>query len=761
MAAGTVKGITIEIEGKTSGLVKSLGNVNKALNQTQQSLKTVEKALKLDPKNVDALKTKQNLLNQAIQETEEKLELEKKAATDAAEALEKGTITKNQYDTLQAEVAKTSSELQNLKKSAKETNDQLKSVGGDSKLKNFTDQLEKAQKKLKDLGTSLTKTGKNLTKYVTAPIAAVGTIAVKTAADFDASMSKVQAVSGATADDMEKLRSKAREMGENTKFSASEAAEAMNYMAMAGWKTEDMLSGISGIMDLAAASGEDLGTTSDIVTDALTAFGLEAKDAGHFADILAAASSNANTNVSMMGESFKYVAPVAGAMGYSAEDVSIALGLMANSGIKASQAGTSLRTILTNMASPTDKMADAMEKLGVRLDDGNGNMRSFRDIMKDLRKGFGDLKMPVADFEKKMELLDEQLEDGIITEKQYNEETDELTKQAFGAEGALKAEAAASLAGNRGMSALLAIVQASPEEFDKLTTAIDGSNGAASNMAEIMQDNLEGRVTKMKSKLQELGIQIGEKLIPIIEKVVDWISSLIDWFSGLDDTTQTIIITILGLSAVLGPLITVIGSIISGVSGVIGVVKSVTTAIGGAGGLSAVLSSTIAGPLAAVVLSITAIIAVIENWEDIMEVLEWVWESVCEGIKDLIQGLANVWNDVVDSIVDGIENITGAIAEANAEAARQEALADKAYASQATIRRNVEMYHSAYGITGQKSFAGSNSQAAIQYERAQSATNARNQSNSSHYTNIYVGSGSASKVVSDSGRANNKAGGGR
>lgn len=760
MAAGTIKGITIEIEGKTSGLVKSLGNVNKALSETQKSLSTVEKALKLDPKNVDALKTKQQLLNQAIAETEDKLKIEKQAAADAAKALEDGTITKNQYDTLQAEVAKTSSELTKLKDSAQKTNTQLKQLGGGTKLKSLQDQLDKAAQKMKSLGSKMTSLGKGMSKYVTVPIAAAATAAVKTAADFDASMSKVAAISGATGKDLDALKSKAREMGENTKFSASEAAEAMNYMAMAGWKTEDMLNGISGIMDLAAASGEDLGTTSDIVTDALTAFGLQAKDSGRFADVLATASANANTNVSMLGESFKYVAPVAGAMGYSVEDISVALGLMANSGIKASQAGTSLRTILTNMAKPTDTMKAAMDKLGISLDDGEGHMKSFQQIMVDLRKGFSGLKMPADEFYQKMKLLEEQFDEGTISEKEFNSESEALAKQAWGAEGALKAEAAASLAGARGMSALLAIVNSSDEDFNKLTTAIEGSNGSASKMADIMQDNLEGRITKMKSKLQELGIQVGEKLIPIIEKVVGWISDLIDWFNGLDDSTQTIIITVGLLVAALGPVISVIGTLISGIGAVVGGISGVIAAINGAGGLSAVLSGLCTGPMAAVALSIGAIIAVTKNWEAIAEVLGFAWEKVCGAIAELMNGLKAIWNDVVDSIVDGIENVTGAIAAANAEAARQESLANAAYDSQASIRRNATVYKSAHGITGRKSFAGSNSMAAIQYERQQSQkTQSAIRTQTQSQVNIYMGSGNMGTVVAKSNKTNAKRGG--
>lgn len=241
-------------------------------------------------------------------------------------------------------------------------------------------------------------TAKTALKGVTIAVGAVSTAmtamagySIKVGSDFEAGMSKVSAISGATGSDLEALSDKAKEMGASTKFSATEAASAFEYMAMAGWKTEDMLSGIEGIMNLAAASGEDLATTSDIVTDALTGFGLTAADSAHFADVLAAASSNANTNVSMMGETFKYVAPVAGALGFSAEDTAVAIGLMANSGIKAGQAGTALRAMLSRLTKPTDEVQDAMDRLGVSITNSDGSMKSLNEVMADLREGFSGL----------------------------------------------------------------------------------------------------------------------------------------------------------------------------------------------------------------------------------------------------------------------------------------------------------------------------------------------------------------------------------
>ena len=311
--------------------------------------------------------------------------------------------------------------------------------------------------------------GNAMTK-VAGKVGEIGTAAIKVGMTFEAEMSKVSAISGATGDELSSLTDKAKEMGAKTKFSATESAQAMEYMAMAGWKTADMLNGIEGIMNLAAASGEDLATTSDIVTDALTAFGLSAQDSTHFADVLAAASSNANTNVSMMGETFKYVAPVAGALGFSVEDCGVAIGLMANSGIKAGQAGTSLRQMLSRLTKPTKEVQTAMNTLGLSLTDSVGNVKSLDTVMSDLRSGFSGLSK------------------------------------------AEQTQIATSLAGQEAMSGLLAIVNASDEDFNKLKNSIYNADGAAAEMAATMQDNLAGQITILKSGLEGLGISIYESV---------------------------------------------------------------------------------------------------------------------------------------------------------------------------------------------------------------------------------------------------------
>lgn len=310
-------------------------------------------------------------------------------------------------------------------------------------------------------------------------------------ATFESSMAKVSAISGATGEDLNKLTDKARELGANTKYSASEVGDGFTYMAMAGWKTEDMLAGMEPILNLATASGTDLATTSDIVTDALTAFGLKAEDTGHFADVLAAASSNSNTNVEMMGETFKYVAPIAGSLGYSIEDTSVAIGLMANAGIKWSQAGTSLRSIMTRLATPTRDMKDAMNKWGMSLTDASGKMRPFDEIMGDLRKNFADM-----------------------TEEE-------------------KATYAEMFAGQEAMSGLLSIVNASPDDFEKLTGAVNDSNGATQRMSDIMGDTTEGKIKELQSKLEELAIKGFDKLKPAIDKIIEVLGWAVDNFDKL------------------------------------------------------------------------------------------------------------------------------------------------------------------------------------------------------------------------------------
>lgn len=352
----------------------------------------------------------------------------------------------------------------------------------------------------------LAKTGVSAITTTLAGIAttlgAGATAAATVGSSFEAAMSKVSAISGASGKDLQSLTDKAKEMGAKTKFSASESAEALQYMAMAGWDTKSMLNGIDGIMSLAAADGLDLATTSDIVTDAITAFGLKASDSTHFADVLAKTSSSANTNVSMLGESFKYVAPLAGAMHYSVEDVSVALGLMANASVKGSMAGTSLKTALSNLASPTDAMAEVMKKYKISMTDANGEALPLIDVIKELRTKFSGLS-----------------------------ETEQTA-------------AASTLFGKEAMSGMLAIINASDKDFNTLVKNIDNADGSAQKMADTMQNNLQGQITILKSGLEGLGIEIyesmSEPLTDAAKEAQNYVSRLTEAFTegGLSEMIE-------------------------------------------------------------------------------------------------------------------------------------------------------------------------------------------------------------------------------
>lgn len=702
MGAQRIKGITIEIGGDTTKLVSALREVDRASAETKANLSDINKALKLDPANVTLLKSKQDELNNSIAEARARLETEQQAL------VELGKQDGFDENSKQAKDLKTQIELDKV--ALEQAQKALKDFGsvGSQQLKGIGKEIQEVGKKLGDIGTKISGVGQDLTTKLTVPIVTGLGGAVKITADFDAQMSKVKAISGATGDEFDQLREKAREMGANTKYSATEAGEAFEYMGMAGWKTEDMLEGISGIMNLAAASGEELGTTSDIVTDALTAFGMTAEESGRFADILAAAATNANTNVAMMGESFKYVAPVAGALGYSAEDVAVALGLMANSGIKADMAGTSLRNMFQRMAKPTKESQMAMDRLGLSLTDSEGNMLSFKQIMDQLRVSFSEINMSAEDYDKALDDLDQQLADGTLTQTKYDAALEELNKQAFGAEGAEKARAAAMLGGTRAMSGLLAIANAAEADYQQLNDAInnssetfarlaDGSvvplnealasgaevletyNGQAEAMAATMQDNLTGDITVLKSQLQELAISLGDLLMPALREVVGGIQSVVDWLNSLDEGTKETILQVALVAAAVGPVILVIGKIITGIGGLITAVGTITSAIGTVTGVLAGVTApmilipvAIAGIIAAIVLCVkhwdeikeaasTAATVIAQKWDEFKTKIKEIWDTTVTNIKTAVNNMktnvSNVFNTVKTDVVTKVTDL--------------------------------------------------------------------------------------------------------
>ena len=589
----------------------------------------------------DNLKQKLELQKTAHDQLKTKVEAAKKAYEDSAKATgedsEETQKLKAEYEKLSSQLSTSESQITKTetaitKQEAAVNQSKAALTEMEAELKNANAELARAPfdgyaAKAEKVGGTLTSVGQKLLPLSTS-IAGLGVAAVKTTADFDSEMSKVSAISGATGTDLDKLRGKAREMGAKTKFSASEAAQGMQYMAMAGWKTQDMMDGLEGIMNLAAASGEDLASTSDIVTDALTAFGLSAKDSSHFSDILAAASSNANTNVSMMGETFKYAAPVLGSLGYTAEDAALAIGLMANAGIKSSQAGTSLRGAITNLAKPTDTVAAAMDKYGISLTDSSGKMLSLRELMEQLRQKLGGLSE------------------------------------------AEQAQAAAALFGKNAMSGMLAIINGSDKDFEKLAGAIDNCDGSSEKMANTMNDNLQGQITILMSQLQELAISFGEILMPKIRDIVTHIQNFVDKLNAMDEGQKETILRIGMFVAALAPMLIGLGKVITFSADVSSALGTLSDGLVKAGGFSGVFTKAlglITSPAAIVVGAIAAITAVIIHlWntnEDFRNTITAIWQKIKDAFTTFAAGISERLS-AIKTIWDGFCNLLAPVLEA-------------------------------------------------------------------------------------------------
>lgn len=541
-------------------------------SRIQATKAAVEQSTAATGENSDETKALKEELAQLTKE-------EKDAAAQVSkteERLSKQTVATNKSEQALAELQ---GELQ-------KTNKELKSAAWDE----WTKKADKATEVMDNMGQKL--------MVVTGAVVGMGAAAVKTTADFDAEMSTVQSISGATGDDFDALREKALEMGSTTAFSASEAASAMEYMAMAGWSTEDMLDGIAGVMNAAAASGEDLAATSDILTDGLTAFGLAASDSAHFADVLVAAGNNANTSVAMMGETFKYAGAVCGTLGITVEDCAIATGLMGNAGIKASQAGTALRSGLSKLIDPTTEAAKAMEQYGFSIATTEDGSVDFMGTMQNLRSAMGDL---------------------------------DATTQA---------QALSTIFGTEAMSGWAAIVSASDADFQSLTEAIYGCEGAAEAAAAVKLDNLSGQITILKSTIEGIAIQIGDILMPTIRNVVARIQEWAAAFAAADEDTKKTILTVAGVVAAIGPLILGVSKVIKTVKNVVDAIEPVKK------GLKAVkLAITgLSAPVVAIIAVIAALVAAFMH----------LWNTN-EGFRTTIIGIWNEIKNTVSGFIDGLK----------------------------------------------------------------------------------------------------------
>ena len=440
------------------------------------------------------------------------------------------------------------------------------------------------------IGKSMTSVGSTLTKSVTVPLLGIGTAGLKVASDFDSAMSGVKAISGATGEEFDALRAKAIELGGSTAFSANEVAEAMTEMAKAGWDSQQILDGMGGVLDAAAASGENLGTVSTIVADAITGFGIEAKESTRVADLLTQAANSGTIGINDLGESFKYIAPVAGSMGLSIEDVTTALSAMSMSGIKGSQAGTSLRGVLTRMVKPTDQVAAAMDELGIVLTNSDGTFKSLDQILSEMRGSFSGL-------------------------------TDEQ-----------KTYYAATLAGQEGMSGLLSLLNMSQEEYDEIAASMDNASGVAKETAEVMRDNLSADVEELMGSLESLAITLASLIVPALRDFVQWLTQLINKFTALSPETQKTILTIAGIAAAIGPVILVIGKLVTAVGSVVTAFGKIKGAIAG-----------ISAPVVAVVAVIATLVAAFKH----------LWDTN-EEFRNNIIGIWNEIKDTLSGFFDGI-----------------------------------------------------------------------------------------------------------
>lgn len=465
--------IEIEVELNSEKAEKELASLGKSLEKdTAQAAKKAESSVKQSVKQIEtsakqASKQTESSAKQAGQEVKNTASSVSKQVIDSAKKAEEEV--KKSSKRVTEEEKKQYKEREKTRESSKPESDPSKP---------YKESSEKATQYWTGAGSKIKSVVSTITAATGAGAVAAGTAAINAGKSFEAGMGEVQAISGASRKDLEALTNKAKEMGATTKFSATQASEGLKYMAMAGWNSQQMIDGLPGVMNLAAASGEDLGTVSDIVTDALTAMGLKAGDSAHFADVLATAASSSNTNVAMMGETFKYAAPLAGTLGYNIEDLSQAIGLMANAGIKGSQSGTSLRSILTRLASPPSDAAKAMEKYGISIKNSDGSMKSLMEVMENMRDSLQGLP------------------------------EDE------------KAAAASAIGGQEAMSGLLAIVDASESDFNKLSKAIDNASGAAQDQADIMNDNLQGALYELGSAAESAGIELYDNIKNPAKKAV-------------------------------------------------------------------------------------------------------------------------------------------------------------------------------------------------------------------------------------------------
>lgn len=500
-------------------------------------------------------------------------------------------------------------------------------------LQTFSDKSTKAGDKFTALGSAMTTVGSSLTKYVTTPLVGIGTAAFAIGNKFESAMSKVQAISGATGEQLEALTDQAMDLGASTAFSASEAAAGMENLASAGFTVEEIMQAMPGLLDLAASSGAELGTAAEIAASAVRGFGLEASETAHVADVFAEAAARTNAQTEDMGEAMKYIAPVANAMGISIEETAAAIGILSDAGIKGSQAGTSLRGALSRLAKPTKDAAAAMKKYGMSFYDAQGNMLSLAGIVGQLEQGMAGL-----------------------TQEQRN-------------------QALITIFGQEALSGILTLMERGSGNLENLADEFENVSGSAQEMADIMMDNTAGAIEELGGALETAAINIQQILAPMVTNVVQWITDLINVFNQMDDGTQTMIVTILSLVAAFGPFLLILGKIVSsfggivtsiqGASGAFGLLKTVMAGVtGGFGPIIAMIAAVVAAVIALKVAWDTNFMGIQEKTAEMAQALQGIFEAIVGHAQSFFQLLLSLWEsnwgncqDIFSAIWEGIQVI--------------------------------------------------------------------------------------------------------
>lgn len=619
--ASRIQGITVEIGGDTTKLQNALKGVNGQIKSTQSQLKDVNKLLKLDPGNTELLAQKHKLLAEAVSETKEKLATLKTAAEQANTALANGEISKEQYDALQREIVETEQDLKNLETQANQSATAVQKIAATGE-------------KLKTAGDNISSAGQKLLP-VTAGVTALGTASVTTAANFESSMSQVQATMGITKDamstvngqsvnTMDTLSKLAKKMGAETAFSASECAEALNYLALAGYDTQQMCDTLPTVLNLAAAGDIALADASDMVTDAMSALGMGVDEAETMVDQMAKTASTTNTSVAQLGEGILTIGATAKSIKGGTAELNTALGILANNGIKGAEGGTHLRNIILSLQNPTDKAAAQMEALGISVYDSEGNMRSMNDILGDLNKSM----------------------DGMTS--------------------AEKSNIIGTIFNKTDLSSVNALLANTGSTWDDLQQKITASGGAAQQMADTQLDNLQGQITILKSALEGLAISFGELLMPAIKQIVGWVQKFVDWLNGLSEGTKKTVVTIALLAAALGPVLIVIGKVISAVGTIMTVVPKIAGVINTVKGAFAALNATmLANPIVLIIAAIAALVAAfiylwnncdgfrqfwIDLWENVKQVAITVWNAIKEFFSQVWEAIKTIFSTVFEVI---------------------------------------------------------------------------------------------------------------